>query len=125
MIFYYIDDEPVVTLEIRSTSGEWFGFHAYLDSGAFYSVFHADYIKVLGLKLENGRKIFLTVGDGAQIPAYIHKIPVKFANEKFVAEIAFSPSLGVGTNLLGLASFFDRFSICFHHAEKYVEVKDL
>lgn len=70
MTFHYIDEEPVVRLELRSTNGEWLEFHAYVDSGAFYSVFHADYIKVLGLKLENGRyyanggRLFYIVGEG-------------------------------------------------------------
>lgn len=123
MTFPYIDGEPIVPLEIQANSGEWIEFHSYIDSGAGFSVFHSDHAEVLGLKLEKGRKVFFTVGDGAQIPAYIHKIPVKFANRQFLAEIAFSPSLGVGTNLLGLASFFEKFIVCFHHSKKYVEVK--
>ena len=124
MIFSYIDNEPIVPLEFQSKDGKWLEFHAYIDSGAGYSVFHADHAEILGLKLEHGKKIFFTVGDGAQIPAYIHKIPVKFAQKQFLAEIAFSASLGVGTNLLGLASFFEKFSVCFHHKKKYVEVKE-
>lgn len=122
MIYHYVDNEPIISLDIQSKRGVWIEFFAYIDSGAGYSVFHSDDAEALGLKLENGRKIFLTIGDGAQIPAYIHKVPVKFADEKFVGEIAFSPSLGVGTNLLGLASFFDIFSICFHHAKKRIEI---
>lgn len=125
MTFPYIDNEPIIPLDIQSTSGEWISFHAYVDSGAGYSVFHSDHAEVLGLKLEKGRKIFLTVGDGAQIPAYIHKVAVKFAGKQFIAEIAFSSSLGVGTNLLGLASFFDRFLICLNHKKKFVEIKEL
>lgn len=124
MIFPYIDDEPIISLDIQSKRGVWIEFHAYIDSGAGYSVFHSDNAEALGLKLEDGRKIFLTVGDGAQIPAYIHKVAVKFAGKEFVGEISFSPSLGVGTNLLGLASFFENFSICFHHKKKYVEIKE-
>ncbi|HBQ51081.1 hypothetical protein A3B42_03690 [Candidatus Daviesbacteria bacterium RIFCSPLOWO2_01_FULL_38_10] len=123
MIFAYIDDEPIVPLEIQTRNGEWIEFHAYIDSGAGFSVFHADHAEVLGLNMTKGRKIFFTVGDGAQIPAYIHKVPVKFAGERFMAEIAFSASLGVGTNLLGLKSFFDRFSFCFQHFLKKVEIK--
>lgn len=125
MIFLYIDDEPIVPLEIQAKNGEWIEYHAYIDSGAGFSVFHADHAKVLGLKLEQGKKIFFTVGDGTQIPAYIHKVAVKFAGEKFIAEIAFSASLGVGTNLLGLKSFFDKFSFCFQHFFKKVEVKKI
>ena len=123
MIFPYVNDEPIVPLEIQTKSGEWIEFHAYIDSGAGYSVFHADHAEVLGIQLEDGRKIFFTVGDGAQIPAYVHKILVKFAGKEFRAEVAFSSSLGVGVNLLGRTSFFDEFSICFHHFKKYLEIK--
>jgi len=52
-----------------------------------------------------------------------NKILVKFAGKEFQAEVAFSSSLGVGVNLLGLTSFFDEFSICFHHFKKYLEIK--
>lgn len=122
MIFPYIDNEPIVPLEMRSKTGEWIEFHAYIDSGAGYSVFHADHAELIGLKLKRGRKIFFTVGDGAQIPAYIHKVEVNFAGKRFLAEIAFSSSLGVGTNLLGFTSFFDKFIFCFYHGKKQVEV---
>ncbi|MBI2039915.1 hypothetical protein HYT18_02485 [Candidatus Microgenomates bacterium] len=123
MIFPYIDNEPIVPLEIQTENREWIEFHAYIDSGAGYSVFHSDHAELLGLKLENGRRVYFTVGDGSQIPAYVHKVSVKFAGKKFEAQIAFSSSLGVGTNLLGLVSFFDEFSFCFHHFKKYVEIK--
>ena len=89
MIFPYIDDEPIVSLDIQSTKGVWIEFHAYVDSGAGFFVFHADDAQTLGLKLEQGRKIFFTVGDGSRIPAYVHKVPVKFAGQQFVSEISF------------------------------------
>lgn len=125
MIFPYIGGEPVVSIDIQSKKGVWIEFHAYIDSGAGFSVFHSDDAEALGLRLEDGRKIFFTVGDGTQIPAYIHKVDVTFAGKKFQAQIAFSSSLGVGTNLLGLVSFFDEFSFCFHHSKKYIEIRHI
>lgn len=122
MTFPYVNGEPIVPLDIQSKKGVWIEFHAYIDSGAGFSVFHSDDAEALGLKLEDGRKIFFTVGDGSQIPAYVHKVSVNFAGEEFIAEIAFSPSLGVGTNLLGLVSFFDKFIFCFYHGKRKVEV---
>lgn len=122
MIFHYIYDEPIVPLEVNARSSEWIEFHAYIDSGAGFSVFHSDHAKVLGLHLQSGRKIFFTVGNGAQITAYVHRIPVRFAQKELVAQIAFAKDLGVGTNLLGLASFFENFSICFYHRKKYIEI---
>lgn len=125
MIFPYIDDEPIVPLEIKSNKDEWIEFYAYIDSGAGFSVFHSDHAQVLGLTLQKGKKIFFTVGNGEKIPAYVHKIPTRFAGKEFLSEVAFSESLGIGTNLLGLASFFDKFSICFHDRKKYVEINEL
>ena len=61
MIFPYVDDEPIVPLDIKSKKGIWIEFYAYIDSGAGFSVFHSDDAKALGLKLEDGRKIFFTV----------------------------------------------------------------
>ncbi len=109
MIFPYINDEPVVPIEIKDASHNWILFHGYLDSGADYSVFHPDVADILGINIYKGKKIFLTVGDGAKIESYINTLNVRFANKEFAAEISFCPSLGIGTNILGLRSFFDNF----------------
>ena len=74
MMFSYIDDEPIVPLEMQTKDGEWIEFHAYVDTGAGYSVFHSDHAELLGIQLEAGRKIFFTVGNGSQIPAFIHTV---------------------------------------------------
>ncbi|MBI4009239.1 hypothetical protein HY357_03330 [Candidatus Roizmanbacteria bacterium] len=125
MIFPYLNDEPVLSIKIRNKSGDWIPFHGYLDSGAGYSVFHLDVAEILGIKIYQGKKIFLTVGDGAKIESYIHKLPVKFSEKEFTAEISFSPSLGTGTNILGMKSFFDNFHICFNNKKQQVEVNSL
>lgn len=122
MIFPYLDEEPIVPLEVRGIDGNWYEFHAYLDSGAGYSVFHADHAEVLGIDIYQGKEINLTVGDGSRIPTFIHKLTVRFTGKKFTAFISFSPSLGIGTNILGMKSFFDRFKICFNHKKQQVEV---
>jgi len=57
MIFPYLDNEPIVPLEMKAKNGEWLEFHAYIDSGAGFSVFHSDHAELLGLVLQKGRKI--------------------------------------------------------------------
>ena len=113
MIFSYLDGEPIVPLEIKGKNGQWLKFHAYVDSGAGYSVFHSDTAKSLRLSYIKGDKIPMTVGNGKQIATYRHRLKVRFANEEFYAQINFAPDLGVGVNLLGQRSFFDRFTFCF------------
>lgn len=123
MNFSYLDNEPVVPIEIQDGHDKWHQFFGYLDSGAGYSVFHIDVAEVLNVNIYKGRKIYLTVGDGAKIESFVHKLPVRFAGQEFMAEISFSPSLGIGTNIVGMKSFFDNFLICFNNKRKMVEVR--
>lgn len=122
MVYPYIDGDPVVHLKVQARDGVWYDVLAYVDSGAGYSVFHADYAKALGIDLKSGKKINLVVGDGSKIETFVHKLPVRFAGKEFTAEISFSPSLGIGTNILGMKSFFDKFRICFNNKRQRVEV---
>ena len=115
---------PMVNLEIWA-SGRWVVCEAYIDSGATYSIFHADIAEQLGLDYKKGRRILVKVGDGGLIPVYLHKLPVKFANVKFNAPLGFSENLGVGFNLLGRIGFFDRFRICFDDKNRVVETTQL
>ena len=110
---------PVVPIELKG--GEWISYDAYVDSGAGYSIFHSDVIDDLEIKLEDGEKTYITVGDGSQIIAYLHKILVKIADQEFVAGIGFSERLGIGFNIIGQSDIFDRFKICFDGEEKLVE----
>jgi len=122
MIFPYLDGEPIVPLKVKGGKGSWLEFHAYVDSGAGYSVFHGDVAKALGVAYSQGERVNMTVGNGDQISTYRHRLKVMFANEEFYAQINFAPKLGVGVNLLGQKSFFDRFTFCFQSWKKQLEI---
>jgi len=111
---------PIVDIQIWAY-GRWIAFDAYVDSGATYTIFRPDKAEILGLNFRSGRKIMIRVGDGKLIPVYLHKLPVQFSGQKFTATIGFSESLGVGFNILGRISFFDRFRICFNDKERIVD----
>ncbi|OGX38946.1 MAG: hypothetical protein A3D87_03635 [Omnitrophica WOR_2 bacterium RIFCSPHIGHO2_02_FULL_50_17] len=111
---------PIVNLEVWG-GGRWIEVEAYIDSGATYSIFHADTAGILGIAYANGKKIMIRVGDGNLISVYLNKLPVKFAEHRFNAAVGFSKDLGVGFNLLGRVDFFDRFRICFNDKEKFLE----
>ena len=112
---------PIIPLKLLGKEG-WIDFEAYIDSGASFSIFHADRAEILGIPTDKGKEVLLTVGDGGLLKVYIHKIHVELANESLIAEIGFSKQLGVGFNLLGRKSFFDQFRICFNDGEKFVEI---
>lgn len=110
---------PIVPIEVKGK--EWVSYDTYVDSGTGYSIFHSDVAEDLEISLEDGDKVYITVGDGSQIIAYLHKILVRIADQKFKVTIGFSERLGIGFNIIGQEDIFDRFKICFDRSEKVIE----
>lgn len=98
---------------------------AYVDSGASFSIFGSDRADLLGVDYKRGTTVHLVVGDGDSLEVFLHKVSVEFAGTEFVAEIGFSQQLGIGFNLLGRKSFFDRFRICFDDRHRRLDVTPL
>lgn len=115
---------PIIPLKIQGQAG-WLELEAYIDSGATLSIFNIDRAQILGFDYKKGKQIHLTVGDGGLLEVFVHKLKVQLAGEKFLAAIGFSKQLGVGFNLLGRRSFFDRFEICFNDRKRIVELHKL
>lgn len=115
---------PVASLALKGEH-RWIPFDAFVDSGADFSVFHSDVAAILGLKLTNGDKKSVTVGDGDEMIVYLHTVNVRFAGFAFKASIAFSSGLGAGFNLLGRNTFFEKFQVCFNDRDRILRVTKL
>jgi len=113
-------DLPVIPLRIRGKE-EWVGYNAFVDSGAGFSVFGSEVAEDLGLKLEDEGKKYVTVGDGSLMAVYLKELEIDIGGESFKSVIGFSRQLGIGFNILGRKSVFERFKICFNEREKVVE----
>ena len=96
--------------------------YALVDSGASVSVFEADIIDALNLKLETGKKRFLQ-GIGGRILAYEHHILLKIADFEIRSNIAFSRELNVSLNILGQNNFFDHFIVIFQKSKNKIRLK--
>lgn len=117
---------PMVPIELWSPrDANWIDMEAYVDSGATYSIFGIEIVEILGLNLTHGRRVSVVIGDGKNLPVYLFKIPVRFAEIIFPALIGFSEKLGVGFNLLGRQTFFTKFRFCFSDRQRIVQVTHL
>ena len=104
---------PIIYLQVW-TGNRWVYLQAYVDSGASWSVFHADVAQLLGIKLSQAKRRYISLGNGSVIPIYLQHIRVRFAGKEFMAPAGFSDALRVGFNLMGRAGFFDRFAMSFN-----------
>lgn len=102
---------PVIPFEIKGDT--WHELWGFVDSGATYTTLHAEEADRLGIKMFDGERIMVTVGDGGAIPVYLHEIPVRIGAHTFSACIGFSDRLGVDLNIIGRKAFFEEFIVCF------------
>lgn len=111
-------DIPLIPVGLRGQQ-RWVEVWAYVDSGAFYSLFDDKVAELLGIQLEHGKRLLAVVGDGSFIPFYLHKIKMRIGEDEFEIEVGFSAKLGVGFNLLGM-NLFDRYKVTFDNQAKRV-----
>jgi len=111
-------DVPLIPIRLRSKNS-WVEIWAYVDSGAFYSIFDDKVAELLGIEVYKGKKMLAVVGDGSFIPFYLHKMRMRLEEDEFEMEVGFSAKLGVGFNLLGM-DLFDRYKVTFDNAAKKV-----
>lgn len=114
---------PIIPIDLESEKKA--RVLVYVDSGATYSIFNDDICSVLGLKLRDGDRVYITVGDGGSIPVYIHPVKIGIGDIIFDAKVGFSEKLGIGVNILGRRTVFDRFLVCFNDDEKYLTIEEI
>lgn len=109
----------VMTWRGRSLQSE-----AYLDSGAFYSIFKMSVATELGIEISHAKDRRFKVADGSFIPVKLVKLPINIAGRRGIAEVAFSDRLNIGFNLLGRKDVFEGFDeITFREARREVELR--
>ncbi len=110
---------PIVPLGITGPSGTIIT-EAYVDSGAFYSIFSFNVAIGLGLAYKKVSSSPVIVGDGNTIPVYFHRLPIKIGFVNLKATIGFSDKLGIGFNLLGRKDIFSRFDVTFSDRKRII-----
>lgn len=110
---------PIITIGVKA-GGLWYPVEVYVDSGAVYTVLRAQIADGIGFDYRTGNRIYLQVGDGSFIPVYLHDLELQVGTEQFPAKVGFSDKLGIGFNLLGRTSIFERFKICFQESQAII-----
>ena len=111
---------PIVNIAIKGKF--WQGLQVFVDSGASFSMIHSSIADAIGIEIEEGKLVYVTVGDGGEIPVYVHHMPVRLKDIEFEADVGFSEKLGIGFNILGRKDLFERFMFCFSDSKRITKV---
>jgi len=111
---------PIVPVTIFGRASS-FKTEAYVDSGAFYSIFRSEMLENLQLRMEHGIAKKFKAADGKLIQARLFRLPIQLGDIKIRALIAFSDELHVGFNLLGRQTVFNAFDeVAFNEKRRIV-----
>ena len=108
---------PLITIGLKLGEA-WYPVEVYVDSGSAYSVLRAQIADGIGFDYRSGNQLYIQVGDGSYIPVYLHELEMQLGTDRFTARVGFSDRLGVGFNLLGRASVFERYKVCFQESQR-------
>ena len=110
---------PLITFGLR-IGDLWQAVEAYVDSGATYTVLHAQIAQAAGFDYRRGTLIYLQVGDGSFIPVHLHELELQIGPVRFPATIGFSERLGIASNLMGRFDVLSRFAVCFEEQRGFL-----
>ena len=120
--FSYLEKDgqyfPVIVISLRHRK-KTIRINALVDSGASFSVFRPEIAQYLVIKMERGKKLYLT-GIGGRILGYLHTLTAAVDKKTFRLKIVFSPEFNVSFNILGRSNFFLPFFITFNERGKKI-----
>ena len=109
---------PIIDLSlVKKNSDDEFSFFVLVDSGAEVSLFTKSDAELLGISLEDGKKISIGSVSGNKFLAYLHSVVIKIGEEKFEIDIAFSEKVDT-PRVLGRNPIFSDFFVIFDDKNK-------
>ena len=114
---------PIITVKILGGRGDhrWRRIHAYVDSGAAYSVLTVADAKKLGLLKIKARRMGVTTSGGRSQSISLHRLWVKVGDDRRLSITFGVPrDFDVAFNLLGRKDFFRRYQVCFDDPKELI-----
>ena len=103
---------PIIPLRVLA-GGRWRRIHAYVDSGAAYSILTVADARKLGLLKIKARRLAVTTSGGRTVSISLHRLWVKIGEQRLSITFGVPRGFDVETNLLGRRDFFPRYQVCF------------
>lgn len=98
-------------------------YEALLDSGADFSIFHAEIGEAIGLAVRKGRPVTFAGVGGGTCRGYRHRVWLEIGTWRAQCGLVFAYGLNMPYGLLGQADVFRRFVVTFVKSSGWIEIK--
>ena len=114
---------PVVPIKVIYAN-RWITNEVLVDSGSDGCLFDAEIGNILGIKLEQGKKAYVSGVTGKRESYYIHPVNIEVGNSKHKILAGFLPNIGkYGYGVVGQQGFFEIFKVKFDLLKETVELQ--
>lgn len=112
---------PVMPIHVASQ--QRVAYEALVDSGADYSIFHAQIGEAIGLEVRKGQRvIFAGVGGVAQ-EGFRHPVKLEVGKWRLPCSVVFAYGLKIPYGILGQAELFDWFVVVFDRQAGWFDLR--
>lgn len=98
-------------------------YEALMDSGADYSIFHAEIGEAIGLEVRKGHRIIFTGVSGAAQEGFRHPVKLEVGTWRLPCSVVFAYGLKIPYGILGQAELFDWFVVVFDREAGWLDLK--
>ena len=96
---------------------------ALVDSGADYSIFHAQIGEAMGMEVRRGRRVLFAGVAGITQEGFRHSVKLEVGRWRFPCDMVFAYELKIPYGILGQAELFQWCVIVFDREAGWVELK--
>lgn len=114
-----------IVLDVEIASSQNVRLKAHVDSGAAHCLFQSVYADLLGLDLDQGVKLSLSVANGGLIVAYGHEVTMTVLGQTVNSLVYFTKDQGFQRNVLGRQGWFHHFRVALAIYESRIYLGNL
>ena len=112
---------PLISLSLKHKEKSLY-YEALIDSGSDFNIFPIELAEILGINLQDNRKIYFSGIESNLNEGFISSVSLRIGVCEINTEVVFSN--GVGSHgILGQYGFFDKFKVSFDLDKKEIEIK--
>lgn len=118
--------KPVIPVTLSVGGSRSTMYAALIDSGADFSIFHAEIAEYLGIDVRSGkREMFGGIQGRGGSEAFLHPVTLSIGGWDYKTTIGFSYDIAKhGYGILGQKGFFDIFVVKFDLTKEEIELKE-